>query len=345
MKENEFVWKDEVISDLCRQMAMLLGAGISIYQSIEILKEDPENGDLESALYSLSADYLERGSLAAALGEVAIYPKYMVQMVRLGEETGRLDDVMFALADHYAREASLKRSIREAIVYPGLMLTMLIIIMTVLLTQVMPVFDKVFAQLGTRLTGLSLLLLELGEGIQKYALVLIAAAVLLVAGGIYLYKKPKLLRKLLRFIPFFKNLWHYTALTRFVGSLSMGLASGLSTDYALELSQHQIEDPVFLEKTKLLPDAIHEGQDLAQAMVKAGLLSGSAGRLAMIGQRTGTLAVAFSQVAEDCREKTERMVSNAVGLMEPVLVAVLSVLVGVMLLSVLMPMLGILAAL
>ncbi len=335
----------DALSDFCRQMAMLLKAGMSLTEGVSVLAEDCDNAGERQQLQALAAGLEVHGTLAQAMTDTGVYPGYLLRMVHLGEETGRLDDVLGTLADHYQREHSLRRSIRSAIAYPALMLGMMLLIIGVLLVRVMPVFDQVFAQLGTRLTGLSRLLMDLGLAVREYSLVLVLVAVAVAVLVLWLRRKPSLTYGLIRRIPWSRNLCDRIALCRFSGAMAIALSSGLNIHYALELASDLNEDPAFAQKLEKAQAYIEGGQELTQALHEARILSGADSRLATIGQKTGTVDVALSQIADSSRDEADRTMTAAIGLIEPTLVVVLSVLVGILLLSVLFPLLGILSTL
>ena len=344
MKHSKPQLSNETLSSLCRQLAMLLRAGFPLSQGLELLAGDAETPADRELYRQLEELQREKGTFAPALEETGRFPEYMRRMVRLGEEAGRLDDVMASLADHYTREASLRDSVRGAVIYPIVMLAMLLGIMAVLLTRVMPVFDQVFAQLGTRLTGLSRVLMELGQSLRGGGAVLAAAAQVLVGLGFWLKGRPKLAFPLLRAFPWSRELCEKTALCRLAGALSLALSSGLNTGYALELAGELTRDPDFCRRLAQARKDLEDSGDLTASLRSAGILTGAHSHLALVGSRTGALDDAFSRIAEECRVEADRSAAAAIALIEPTLVAILSVLVGVVLLSVLAPMLGLLSA-
>ena len=136
------------VAGFCEQLAMILKAGIYLGEGLDMMAQDNARTEDQQTLTQLKEELERSGALAPALEAAEIFPAYMVQMVRLGEETGRLEEVMDTLAGHYTREQEIQDGIRTAVAYPALMLGMVVVIVGVLLTQVMPIFQQVFAQLG-----------------------------------------------------------------------------------------------------------------------------------------------------------------------------------------------------
>lgn len=133
-------------------------------------------------------------------------PAYLLQMVKIAEETGTLDEVMQALSDHYAREDAIMHSIRSAVAYPAVMAGMMIAVIIILLVKVMPIFNQVFIQLGTEMTGISRGLMNVGTVLNRYSMFFLALLVLAPCGWPDpppIRQRPQLfLRNALSFPPF-----------------------------------------------------------------------------------------------------------------------------------------------
>ncbi|MFV0362077.1 MAG: type II secretion system F family protein [Suipraeoptans sp.] len=140
------------VSAFCSQMSMILNAGISSIEGIDLLIEDSESSDEKALLNIIQESLGETGSIYESLLSTKAFPEYMLNMVNIGEQTGQMDSVFDALATHYEREASISQSIKNAVTYPMIMVTMMIVVILVLITQVMPIFNQVFKQLGSEMT-------------------------------------------------------------------------------------------------------------------------------------------------------------------------------------------------
>ena len=139
---------DGELSVFSGQLAMILHSGISTLEGIEILKEDAVSKEAGEILGSINEVLEQTGDLAEALRTSSVFPEYFIKMTEIGERSGTLEDVMDGLSSYYSRQDSLARSIRDALTYPLVLLAMLFGVLLVLMTQVMPVFREVFAQLG-----------------------------------------------------------------------------------------------------------------------------------------------------------------------------------------------------
>ena len=170
-------------SAFCSQIAMILKSGISSTEGIAIMLEDTDKNDEKQLLTTIYDTLTQTGSLHEALQETHAFPDYMLSMVDIGERTGRLDEVMGSLADYYEKEAGLAQTIKNAITYPCIMIFMMLAVILILITKVMPVFEQVFLQLGTRMSGPSRVILNIGTFLNTHSIVLIIIIVVLIATG------------------------------------------------------------------------------------------------------------------------------------------------------------------
>ena len=173
------------LASFCGQIALILKSGISALEGLNIMLEDTFSPEEEPILKALIENMQETGSLYQALEETKLFPSYMIHMVEIGEETGTLDEVMAALQIHYEREDAVSKSIRSAVTYPMLMTGMMVAVIIVLLVKVMPIFNQVFVQLGSEMTGFSRILMNMGTAINRYSIAF--TALLILAAFLILY--------------------------------------------------------------------------------------------------------------------------------------------------------------
>lgn len=333
----------EEVAGFCEQLAVVLKAGIYLAEGLEMMTQDNERPEERAALIELREQLEQTGNLAPALEAVGVFPAYMVHMVQLGEETGRLEEVLASLAAHYAREQEIRDSLRTAVAYPAMMLGMVVVIVAVLLTRVMPIFQQVFAQLGAELTGFSRVLMEVGQHLRSGVVLAVAAAVVLAAAAWLLIRGRKNPIAVMRHTPGLKRLCDDLALCRFAGGMALALRSGLNPEHALELVCQLNDDPVYGQRLEQVRQKVEQGADLAQTLTAQGILTGVYGRMAAIGRKTGTLDDTMEHIAQNAQNEVDGTVARILGRIEPALVLVLSLLVGGVLMSVMFPLLGILS--
>lgn len=335
------------LSAFCGQMAIVLKAGISAYEGITIMRDDAESSEDHALLAKIAEDMELQGSFSHALRSTGVYPEYLIHMVEIGERTGNLDTVMKSLEDHYEREENIRLSTRNAVFYPLILSAMMIAVIIVLLVQVMPVFNDVFRGLGTEMTGFPAFLMNVGNWIRTYSafFLIVVFAVMLVI--FILYRTSAGREALRRFARRFRSVRrsdHALAACRFAGAMSMTLSAGLTPDESLELAIKLNEDPDFGQKLDRLSADVAEGKGFANSLYKNEVFTGIYSRMISIGQKTGSIDQVMGQVADMYQDEIDTRLGNRLATLEPLLVIVMSVVIGAILLSVMFPLLGIMSS-
>ena len=308
------------------------------------MMEDAAEGDGKFILNVIYEQLDQTGSLFRALSETGVFPKYVLDLVNLGETSGKLDEVMDSLARYYQWEENLTQGIKSAILYPLVMVGMMILVIGVLIVKVMPIFNQVFIQLGSEMTGFSKGVLDLGYTLSRYSAILVLVLGLLLIAGLYLNKSIKGKERLKQFGSRFfltKNLYEKIALGRFSNGMAMTLSSGLDTDQSIELVSQLSDHPGLSEKIEVCKKYISEGENFSEALSKANIFSGVYSRMLSIGYKSGVMDEAMQKIAVQYNDDVDTSIGQLLSILEPTLVAVLSVFVGLILLSVMLPLLGI----
>lgn len=334
------------LSSFCGQMALILKSGISSVEGLELMLEDTANAEEKVILQTLLDEMAEHGSLSQALSSTELFPPYLTQMVQIGEETGTLDEVMHSLESHYEREADIARSIKNAVTYPIMMVGMMVLVILILLIKVMPIFQQVFLQLGTEMTGISRVLMNMGTAISRYSIFFVALLLLVVVLGFYMSgtsSGKKLATQLASHIPAIRKIQEEIAACRFASGMALTLRSGFDQEHSMELVSELITDPHFQNKIEQCKEQIASGEDFAPSLFRAGIFTGMYARMASIGSKTGSMDQVMAQIAELYQEEIDTRMNHFLSILEPTLVIALSLIVGIILLSVMLPLMGIMS--
>lgn len=335
-------------SSFCNQMALILKSGIASIEGISIMLEESQSNSEKAILEKIYDTLLETGSLFQALEASAVFPSYLLHMTEIGEQAGRLDDVMKSLSLHYEREENISRSVKSAVTYPLIMICMMTAVILVLITKVMPIFNQVFAQLGQEMTGFSRGLLSIGAAVNQYSAILIVILVVFIGLGIYFGKTKHGRRTFASFakhLPALRRLYEKTSSCRFADCMALTLSSGLNPVYCTELAENLIEDEEFRKKIASCRQMMNEGSELSTALTQAGIFSGIYGRMTNLAARTGGLDTVMGEIAEKYKEEIDNRLTSIISILEPALVIILSVIVGIILFSVMLPLIGIMSSL
>lgn len=331
----------------CSQMGMILKSGISPYEGLVVMLEDAKADDEKSLISCMLDTFNATGSMHEAVKESGAFPAYMASMVQIGEQTGKLDDVMESLGQYYTNEANLAATIRSTVTYPFVMALMMVAVILILITKVMPIFAQVFKQLGMELPAFSRGILAVGNFMNSNILVLAVLLAAILALGIYLAKSKSgqskisgLSAKLSSTASIADSIAKY----RFANGMALTLSSGLSPAECIKLTAELIPDGSLTEKISKCSEAVSNGADAGEAIREAGIFTGLQSRMMGIAAKSGTLDEAMKNIADQYDEEINLKITKLLSSIEPTLVIVLSVVVGIILLSVMLPLISIMSS-
>ena len=345
---KQTVFTSSYLSEFYMELHLMIRAGLPFQEGIALLLNEEQNKTKKQFLEQLY-QVLEQGeTLSDALAHTNCMPQYAVEMVSIGQNTGHLERVFYALSAYYERLAQIRQSVHNIIWYPMILLFMMLMVLVVLLMKVLPVFADIFMQLGAELSPAAQVMLGIGQVLQQYGvpmLVFIVGAVLLV----YLWSRTTSGAALLQ-----KGIHHMTAswkvrelltASRLADALVLTISSGMNTDDALDMAGVLAGDSGVQEKIAACRNAmLREGQTFADAVMEQKLFAPMYCRMIAVGFRTGDLDTVMTEVARRIAEDADDAMDALLNRIEPALVIVLSLMVGIVLLSVMLPLAGIMTA-
>ncbi len=346
-KQNQKISAAE-LSIFCGQVALILEAGLPLYDGMETLAGADTNSENAEMFRKASEGVTATGSLYDALKDDDRWPEYMVEMVGIGERSGHLETIMRGLETYYAREDRIRSSVVSAVTYPILLAVLLVVIVLILLWRVLPVFRRVLEGMGVGLNESGSTLIHLGEVIGWVVMVLVVLLVIAALAIVILMKtkyRDKVMGFLQRIFPPIVRLNQKLTASRVSGVLSMMLSSGFPTDEALEMTERVISDPSAAEKVKSIRTGLEEGKSFADAIEDADIFNELHVRMIKMGSATGREDQVLGKLSNLYEGEVEEDITRLISIIEPTLVALLSVVIGAVLLAVILPMAGILSSL
>ena len=345
MKKKKQLSKLEIAS-FCEQMAMIINAGITPKDGLELMLSDTKDKGTIAVLESILEISRRGETFTTCIKECGYFPSYVVNMIALGEETGKLDDVLIALDRYYEHEEEVSDNIRSAVTHPIIMIIMMSIIILILVTKVLPMFNQVFEQLGTRMSGIAETLLEFGQNIQSYSwagVMVLAGILILMLVFIRTEWGRTTWNKFLMAFPPTRAFQRDVAYGRFARGMSLTLSSGMRIYPALDLADELVENARVAKQVNALKQYIVEGFNFSESLNKAGIFSHLYSRMIFIGVKSGNVDVVMDKIATLYEEDTDKRLRNFISILEPTLVICLSMIVGMILLSVILPLLGVMS--
>jgi type IV pilus assembly protein PilC len=335
------------VSLFCSQVVLILKAAIPLQEGIGAISENIEEVEGKELIRQIKENLERNGSFYTALNSTGAFPNYMVNMVNIGEKSGKLDSVMEALSLYYDRDDKLRRRVRSAILYPLILVLMMAAVISVLVIKVLPVFNNVFLDMGSDLSAASGAIMHIGMGIGRYALIAIIILAVLLLLALILSKTETGSRRLgILFdrLGLTRRLSDKIASARFASVLSMMLSSGYDTGEALELIPKILTNQTIIEKIEKTRKSVNSGVSLAKALENVNMFPGIYSSMVNLGDRTGSLDTVMKNLAELYNEDVDESINKAVSIIEPVMVGVLSVVIGGILLSIMLPLMGIMSS-
>lgn len=333
---------------LCEQIALIQRSGILLPEGIELLAESADTGRLKTVLDQLAGRVRQMVPLSDAMQELASFPPYLIRMIRVGEVSGNLDHVLSGLADYYLRDSELRKKVRGALVYPLVLLLMMLAIILLLIVRVLPVFSQILTSFGGAMPPFSQGLLSFGLFIARHGFWLVPLLIL-IAGGLYVWLRlsaggrrfvDRCLLRLPLLGPVFKRLYA----SRFSISLHYLLRSGVDLDAALSLTESVMDNSVVSGQIARSRAKIRQGEDTFAALQEMDLFPTLFVRMLALGSRAGELDAVMGKLADAYENEVNNRLTRLTGLVEPFLVIVLSLIVGGILLTVMLPLVEIMSS-
>jgi len=336
---------NEQIHIFCAALADLLSAGIGTADALVLLKEDEESTVLRQMLEEMARKADAGEPLARVMGDSRMFPAYVCTLVTVGQQVGRLDQTLKGLGEYYEEQARMDREVRAALLYPAVLLAVLLAVAVILLVWVLPVFNDVYAQLGSSLTGVAGGLLAFG-GLLRQSLPGICILVAVFAGVLAVAPLRRSLQKLWRKLRGDRGTARQLFSARYVQAFSMALTSGMTDSEAATLAGKlaEGETPAFGVRCDRCQKGLDEGKPLPGVLRENGFLSPSDCRLLEAGIHSGKGELALQQIARRLLDRSREALQQQAGRLEPSLVAVSCGLIGAVVLSVMLPLMHIMSA-
>ncbi len=344
---NQKNLSNEEIASFFRQTSMLFTAGIGPRDAMQILLNDSKNEKGKDLITQIRDTCRKGEKFSKALAETGVFPDYVINMISLGEESGKTDTCMNALAEFYEKEQAISESLRGALTYPVVMLIMMLIVIIVLVGKVMPIFQQVFNELGTDMTGIAGSMLKVGQALNNYSIVFLCLFGVLVVVYIFANHTPigrKVSHNILLSFPLTKSFYESVACERFASALAIAISSGMDTFSGLDMAKKMVEHPRMSEKIEVCKGLIKGGSNFSDALSHSDIFNNLYSQMVAVGFTSGHPDTVLIQIADSYEKQSTKRIQTILSILEPTLVIILSLIVGMILLSVILPLMGIMSS-
>jgi type IV pilus assembly protein PilC len=330
------------IAMFTRQMATMMKAGVPLVQSFDIVTDGLENQGLRELISAVRNDVASGTSFANSLRR---HPKHFdnlyCNLVDSGEKAGALEQMLDRIAMYLEKTEILKKKVKKAMTYPIAVVVVAIVVTAILLVKVVPQFESLFQGFGADLPVFTQFIIGISEWMQKWWFVVLLGIV----GSVFLFKEAKkrslafsdLVDKYVLKLPVVGEILDKSAVAKFGRVLSTTFASGVPLVDALESVAGATGNAVYRDAVMKIKDDVSSGTQLQASMKTTGVFPVMAVQLTSIGEESGNLDEMLEKVADHYEGVVDDMVDNLTALMEPMIMAVLGVLVGGLIIGMYLP--------
>ncbi len=328
-----------------RQLSTMISAGISLLESLEVLSEQAESPGMKATVVQLANELRGGSDLSAAMLTCPkVFNALYVSMVTAGEASGQMDVILVRLAEYVEASEALKREIRSAMTYPVISLVLVLSITAFLMIGVVPGFKEVFDGLGAELPTLTKTVLAISDWLRLHwyaPIVGFGAAVV----GFILVKRSKsgklLLDRIALRIPVFGQLASKVALARFSRTFATLIRAGVPIMGTLDIVAETAGNRVVANAVLASRESVRNGNMLSEPLSRTKVFPPMVVRMIAIGEKSGALETLLEKIAEFYDSQVKAMIKSLTSLIEPMLICFMGGIVGVVILSVFLPILNI----
>ncbi len=345
-KEKVHMLDSEELAYFCTQLSLILKSGINMNDGLIMMLDDTKDAASINLLSMISDSINAQKQLHVALNETKVFPEYFISMIKIGEASGHLDNVLDGLAQHYNRETNIKNAVKNAVMHPVLLLVLMSVVVAVLLIKVLPIFKDVFVQINSQVGDSSSM--AIGFATQTGVVVLfIIGFIILFFLGLYLFslnvKGRKMLYGLFSKLFFFRGIFEKISISRFSSAMHLMLSSGFDTANALSLGQNVITSPAIKTKVSQCETKVRNNESFSKALTEVNLFPPIYTQMIRISYKSGMLDDVWGQISEKYDNEVNDTLNNIVSFIEPLLVGILTIIIGVILISILLPLMGVMS--
>jgi type IV pilus assembly protein PilC len=328
-----------------RQLSTMISAGISLLESLEVLRDQAETPGMKATLERLTSELRGGSDLSAAMSTCPkVFNQLYISMVTAGEASGQMDVILVRLAEYVEASEELKREIRSAMTYPVISLVLVLAITGFLMVGVVPGFKEVFDGLGAELPGLTLTVLAISDWlVAKWYIAIFACFVGAIA---FVFAKRTEKGKLLfdhmtLRVPIFGSLSRKVALARFSRTFATLVRSGVPIMGTLDIVADTAGNLVVANAVRASRESVRNGNMLSEPLSQTKVFPPMVVRMIAIGEKSGALESLLEKIAEFYDSQVKAMIKSLTSLIEPILICFMGGIVGVVILAVFLPILNI----
>lgn len=337
---NRVKEKDIVI--FSRQFSVLISANVAMVQALKILTEQTGNLSLK-VIVSEIADEVDAGSpLSEALGKrPKIFSNFYISVIRSGETSGKLDEVLNYLADEMEKDYDLMSKVKGAMIYPAFVLGALVVVGAVMMIFVVPKLTAILTESGAELPLTTKILIGTSGFMQNYWWLILIIIIGLFLAVRFIISRPAGRRQLdllkLR-LPIFGHLFQLIYLVRFTRSMNTLIVGGVTITNSLKVAAEVVSNTIYQELIEKTIKEVEDGNSISSVFIGSKAIPKMVSQMLSIGEKTGKMDIILDRITNFYGREIATMVANLMTLMEPIIMVIMGVAVGIMVAAIILPM-------
>lgn len=331
----------------CNQVAMILESGFSLNQGVTMVYEEMDDKNIKGVLQEVAKYLDEQVSFSEAIDLTKAFDDYMVNLVKVGETSGNLDDVMQSLSEYYARIDDITNKLKQALTYPIILIIMMVVVVGIIVFKVLPIFKDVLNGLGSDLSSYANSFMEFGQIFSLICFAVLLVLVIVIIAG-YLYQRVTHVNVL-------SNVVQKSFLTRKLSralnkaqityALSLFISSGYDLQEAMKFVPKLVDDKQLRANLEKCNEDLINGDSFVEVIKKYQIYQGMQLNMIQVGFKTGQVDIIMKQLSNSFQEEVSRAIDQFLNIIEPTIVTLLSLVVGIVLMSVMLPLISIMSSL
>lgn len=334
--------KSKDLSVFCRQIYTMLKAGVTIVNSLEILKQQTENKNFAKIIGQMYKDLQKGNTFSEVLqNQNNVFPAIFINMVEAGESSGNIDVIMNRLSNHFEKEYKIENKVKSAMAYPLLLAIICIAVVIFMLTTIMPTFVGIYSSSGVELPKITQVMIAMSEALKNYwyIFVLGIAAMILAVSAISKNENVNLKKDYYKLkIPLVKNLAIKVAASRFTRTLSTLMGSGVHLLQALETVSGVTGNTYIGSKIMEARDDVKRGLALSQHLRQQEIFPPMVHYMIKVGEDSGFIEEILDKTADFYDEEVDTAVTQLTTIIEPIMIVLMAIIIGFIVIAMITPM-------
>lgn len=319
------------------QLSALLRAGIPLDEALDSIAEFDDDPAMRSAMKRVRVRLREGSSMTAAMVEEQAFPPMLIRMVQAGEESGQSAEILGKYAEFLKRDIEHRRALVSALSYPIALVLLSVVLMTGLLYFLTPVLKEMYSSMGIELPWITQVIVSIGEGVGTFGPFLIP--LILIGGYLFLKVFPRrALDKIKLSLPLVGIMLRCGLMEQWSRTLGMLAQAGVPLVRAMELSRESLNNDSVRAELEVAERAVERGDGLAKALGRVAVIPPLLHQFLRTGERTGELEAMLMSAAAFYERELDRRRSLLAKFLEPALIILMGIVVGILVLSVLLPL-------